>query len=90
MWTADNRPRYNRDKLRYPSDLTVLEGRGQWLEPTGNLQREPVRVVMGAVTADTDRSMKLVDEISAAFQARFGQDPVFRMWNPACAGMHRR
>ena len=19
MWTADNRPRYNRDKLRYPS-----------------------------------------------------------------------
>ena len=21
MWTADNRPRYNRDKLRYPSDL---------------------------------------------------------------------
>ena len=22
MWTADNRPRYNRDKLRYPSDLT--------------------------------------------------------------------
>jgi transposase len=22
MWTAENRPRYNRDKLRYPSDLT--------------------------------------------------------------------
>jgi len=20
MWTAENRPRYNRDKLRYPSD----------------------------------------------------------------------
>ena len=25
MWTADNRPRYNRDKLRYPSDLTDEE-----------------------------------------------------------------
>ena len=24
MWTADNRPRYNRD-LRYPSDLTDAE-----------------------------------------------------------------
>ena len=24
MWTADNRPRYNRDKLRYPSDLTSV------------------------------------------------------------------
>ena len=23
--TADNRPRYNRDKLRYPSDLTDAE-----------------------------------------------------------------
>lgn len=22
MWTTENRPRYNRDKLRYPSDLT--------------------------------------------------------------------
>ena len=27
MWTADNRPRYNRDKLRYPSDLTMRNGR---------------------------------------------------------------
>jgi len=21
MWTPENRPKYNRDKLRYPSDL---------------------------------------------------------------------
>jgi hypothetical protein len=25
MWTAENRPRYNRDKLRHPSDLTDEE-----------------------------------------------------------------
>ncbi len=25
MWTTENRPRYNRDKLRYPSDLTDEE-----------------------------------------------------------------
>jgi transposase len=25
MWTAKNRPKYNRDKLRYPSDLTDEE-----------------------------------------------------------------
>ena len=25
MWTDENRPRYNRDKLRYPSDLTDRE-----------------------------------------------------------------
>ena len=74
---------------RFQAGLTVLEGRGQWLDPTGNLQREPVKVVMGAIATEIDRSMKSVDEISAAFQAQFGQDPVFRMWNPACAGIHR-
>lgn len=25
MWTSGNRPRYNRDKLRYPGDLTDEE-----------------------------------------------------------------
>ena len=25
MWTAENRPRYNRDSLRYPSDVTDQE-----------------------------------------------------------------
>jgi transposase len=25
MWTTENRPRYDRDKLRYPSDLTDEE-----------------------------------------------------------------
>ena len=25
MWTPENRPRYNRDKLRYPGDLTDEE-----------------------------------------------------------------
>ena len=25
MWTSKNRPRYNRDELRYPSDLTDAE-----------------------------------------------------------------
>ena len=27
MWTAENRSLYNRDKLRYPSDLTDAEWR---------------------------------------------------------------
>jgi transposase len=31
MWTTENRPRYNRDKLRYPSDLTDAEW--QQIEP---------------------------------------------------------
>jgi hypothetical protein len=31
MWTPENRPLYNRDKLRYPSDLTDAEW--QHIEP---------------------------------------------------------
>ena len=31
MWTTENRPRYNRDRLRYPSDLTDEEW--QHIEP---------------------------------------------------------
>jgi len=30
MWTLENRPRYDRSKLRYPSDLTDEE----WAHPT--------------------------------------------------------
>ena len=55
---------------RFRAGLTVLEGRGQWLEASGSLQREPVKVVVGAIASDMDQSMKLVDEISAEFEAR--------------------
>jgi transposase len=54
MWTAENRPRYNRDKLRYPSDLTDEE----WthIEPLippaklgGGKRRVKMREVVNAV-----------------------------------------
>ena len=52
MWTAKNRGRYDRSKLRYPSDLTNEE----WalVEPLippgkGNMRRVNVREVMNGV-----------------------------------------
>ena len=39
MWTADNRPRYNRDKLRYPSDLDRLTHHVHILEMNGESYR---------------------------------------------------
>lgn len=74
---------------RFRTGLTVLDARGQWLTPKGVVEREPVKLVIGAVSGDTTTSMKLVDEISAAYRERFKQDPVFRMANPACAGLHQ-
>ena len=72
---------------RFRAGLTVLDAGGQWLEPSGRLQREPVKVVIGALSTDAAEDMKLVDEISAEFQARFAQDPVFRMSGSVCAGV---
>ena len=54
MWTANNRPRYNRDKLRYPSDLTDAE----WAhieplippgKPGGGKRRVAIREVINGV-----------------------------------------
>ena len=54
MWTAGNRPRYNRDKLRYPSDLTDAE----WAhieplippgKPGGGKRRVAIREVINGV-----------------------------------------
>ena len=54
MWTEENRPRYNRDRLRYPSDLTDEE----WshVEPLipparrgGNKRRVNMREVVNGI-----------------------------------------
>ncbi|MGO9720212.1 MAG: IS5 family transposase [Methylocella sp.] len=54
MWTPENRPLYNRDKLRYPSDLTDAEW--QHIEPLippaksgGGARRVDMREVMNGV-----------------------------------------
>ena len=57
MWTTENRPRYNRDKLRYPSDLTDEEWTlvEQLIPPEhgGRRRRVVVREVMnGDVCAE--------------------------------------
>jgi hypothetical protein len=44
MWTTENRQRYNRDKLRYPSDVTDEEWSGiERLIPPAKTWRPPTR-----------------------------------------------
>ena len=54
MWTVENRERYNRDHLRYPSDLTDAEW--GWIEPLippakrgGNRRRVNIREVVNGI-----------------------------------------
>ena len=54
MWTRETRPRYNRDKLRYPSDLTDEEwGHVEPLIPPakrgGGKRRVDIRAVVNGV-----------------------------------------
>ena len=69
MWTADNRPRYNRDKLRYTSDLTDAE----WAhieplippgKPGGGKRRVAIREVINGVMRRS-RSATLVIAVAA-------------------------
>lgn len=54
MWTRENRPRYNRDKLRYPSDMTdeewaLLEARIPPAKHGGRPRQVNVREILNAV-----------------------------------------
>ena len=73
---------------RFPSGLTVFDGTGQWVPPSGKLQREPVKVVLVAVSEDPAQLKKRVDEISTEYAKRFNQYAVFLMAGSACAGVH--
>jgi transposase len=54
MWTPENRPKYNRDHLRYPSDLTddewaYVEPLIPPAKPGGGKRRTDMRAVMNGV-----------------------------------------
>lgn len=70
---------------RFPAGLTVFDGRGQWLDPAGMLNRDRVKIVMAAAAGDRD--LTPVNEIAAEFMDRFGAIAVFHMWNESCAAI---
>ena len=73
---------------RFPQGLTVFDGAGQWVPPSGKLQRERVKVVLIAAPGDPAQLKKRVDEISAEYAKRFNQYAVFLIAGSACAGVH--
>ena len=63
-----------------------MDATGQWQESGATIQREPVKVVMGAARSAGD-ALQAVNEISAEFEQRFDQDPVFRVVGEVCFGL---
>ena len=88
--TEDQWRRFLADNVtpRFPGGLTVFDGAGQWLPPSGKLQREPVKVVLIAASEDPAQSIKRVHEISAEYAKRFNQYAVFLIAGSSCAGTH--
>ncbi len=88
--TEDQWQRFLADEItpRFPAGLTVFDANGQWLPPSGKLQREPVKVVLVAVSEDPAESIKRVHEISAEYAKRFNQYAVYLMAASSCAGTH--
>ena len=72
---------------RFPAGMTIIDVNGQWQEPSGNIQREETKLLMGLLDATDGEGLRLINEISDEFVRRFDQDPVFRMVNEVCAGI---
>jgi hypothetical protein len=70
---------------RFPDGLTALDAAGQWRVPTsGRIIAERSKLLL-LVTQDTPSVRQSLEEIRAAYRARFGQDSVGLVTAPACA-----
>ncbi len=68
---------------RFPDGLTVVDGAGQWRGSDGVVQRERSKVLI-ILTSPGEEGMRLTDEISAEYEARFNQETVLRVVRTAC------
>jgi hypothetical protein len=69
---------------RFPDGLTILEGRGQWLNPnTKRVIHEPSIVVMIALPGNADDFDRL-NQIAEAYKRQFRQQAVGIIVRPAC------
>lgn len=68
---------------RFPDGLTVIDGGGQWRGPENQLIREASKVVMIVLPPRGQASDRL-QAVRAAYKARFQQDSVLLITQPAC------
>lgn len=68
---------------RFPDGLTVLKGRGQFLNSDGEIERERsvVLILLYPVSARNEKSVK-IEEIREEYKKRFLQQSVLRVDDP--------
>lgn len=70
---------------RFPEGLTVMDGRGQYREPAGQITRERTKVLV-IVLFDAANQLGKVREVASTYARRFAQHSVFQVERPVCAG----
>lgn len=68
---------------RFPDGVTVMDGGGQWRGDENRMIREAAKVVMIVLPEVGDPAGK-VEQVRAAYRAKFKQDSVVVMPPPAC------
>jgi hypothetical protein len=68
---------------RFKEGFTVLEGRGQYLDPHGRLWREPTRILILHYPPEPAKSLA-IDAIRRAYKTMFQQESVMRVDAPQC------
>ena len=63
---------------RFPKGLTIWQANGQWLDPRGEIVREPVFVVEIFHEVNDEDNVSIA-AIAAEYEKRFGQDAVLRI-----------
>ncbi|MFO1080552.1 MAG: DUF3574 domain-containing protein [Reyranellaceae bacterium] len=71
---------------RFPAGLSVLEVEGQHRDRAGTIGRERTKLVV-VVVPDPPSHRPRVGEIVDAYVRRFGQEAVFQVERPVCAGL---
>jgi Protein of unknown function (DUF3574) len=71
---------------RFPDGLSVFDASGQYRDSSGRIVRErSKRLVIVVFDAPAHRAR--LDQIIDAYKQRFGQNSVFRVEQPVCAGI---
>lgn len=68
---------------RFPDGVTVVDGGGQWRGDENRMIREAAKVVL-IVLPETGDPVGKVEQVRAAYRAKFGQDSVVVLLPPAC------
>lgn len=68
---------------RFPDGLTVLDARGQWRNPEGQILKERSKVLV-ILAPPGEHPAQLVDEVAEEYKRRFAQESVLEVVADSC------